>query len=129
VQNALWIMQRRVGALRVVSALASWMFRVVAREWRRMMRRAVRWVTLDDAGDVAALAVPFELRRDLAAAIDALPPDYRAVLIMHDLEERAAPETADALGITIEAVQSRLHRARDRVRERLFGRRLFRPPR
>ena len=121
VQNALWILRRRVGALRAVSALAGWMFRVVARECRRMMRRAVRWGALDDVADIEARPVPLELRRDLAAAIDALPPDYRAVLIMRDIEERTAPETADALGITTEAVKSRLHRARDRVRERLLA--------
>ncbi len=127
VQNALWIMRRRLGVLRAVSALASWTFRVVARECRRMMRRAIRWATLDDVADIAARAVPLELRRDLVAAIDAQPPDYRVVLIMRDIEERTAPETADALGITTEAVKSRLHRARDRVRERLLAGGYFDP--
>src|SRR3954469_3082600 len=40
VQNALWILHRKVGMVRAVPAFAGWLFRVVARECRRLMRRA-----------------------------------------------------------------------------------------
>src|SRR3954469_5106615 len=121
VQNALWILHRKVGMVRAVPAFAGWLFRVVARECRRLMRKA--GLPLDDAG-VEATAVPRipnELRRDLAAAIEALPEAYRTVLIMRDIEEMTAPEAADILKLSPEAVKSRLRRAREEVRDRLLA--------
>ena len=59
------------------------------------------------------------LRQDLARAIESLPEPYRAALILRDVEELTAPEAADVLAITPEALKSRLHRARAMVRERL----------
>jgi DNA-directed RNA polymerase specialized sigma24 family protein len=41
------------------------------------------------------------------------------VLIWRDVKEFSATETADELGLTVEAVKSRLHRARTMMRERL----------
>jgi RNA polymerase sigma-70 factor (ECF subfamily) len=55
----------------------------------------------------------------LDAAIGALQPMYREVLLLRDVEGLSAPEVAEALGITVEAVKSRLHRARVAVREQV----------
>lgn len=63
--------------------------------------------------------MPVGLRHDLARAIEALAEPYRAALILRDVEELTAPEAAAVLGITPEALKSRLHRARTKVRERL----------
>jgi RNA polymerase sigma factor (sigma-70 family) len=121
VQNALWILHRKVGTLRAVPAFAGWLFRVVARECRRLMRRAGILSDDSELDTIAAPRVPSELQRDLAAAIEALPDDYRCVLIMRDIEEMTAPETADILNLSPEAVKSRLRRAREQVRERLLA--------
>jgi hypothetical protein len=43
------------------------------------------------------------------------------VLILRDIEELTAPEAAAQLGISVEAVKSRLHRARGMLREKLLG--------
>ncbi|MCO6505397.1 MAG: hypothetical protein J6568_08290, partial [Snodgrassella sp.] len=59
------------------------------------------------------------LRIDLINAIMTLPPIYRQILIIRDIEEYTAPEAAKKLGITIEAVKSRLHRARSMIKEKL----------
>lgn len=53
------------------------------------------------------------------AAIDRLPPTYRMVLLMRDIEELDTAETAAALGISENAVKVRLHRARQALRELL----------
>ncbi len=121
VQHALWALQRRVGALRTASAVAAWLFRVVARECRRLLglRGPPTVPTLLD--DLEAAPVPTGLRHDLARAIEALPEPYRAALILRDVEELTAPEAAAVLGITPEALKSRLHRARAEVRERLVA--------
>jgi RNA polymerase sigma factor (sigma-70 family) len=65
--------------------------------------------------------LPFELRKDLTAAIASLPPIYREVLILRDIDELTAPEAADHLKISIDAVKSRLHRARQMMREHLLA--------
>jgi RNA polymerase sigma factor (sigma-70 family) len=121
VQNALWILHRKVGMLRAVPAFAGWLFRVVARECRRLMRKA--GITLDpsELDAIAAPRIPSELQRDLALAIEALPDDYRRVLILRDIEEMTAPEAARTLNLSLEAVKSRLRRAREQVRERLLA--------
>jgi RNA polymerase sigma-70 factor (ECF subfamily) len=59
------------------------------------------------------------LREALDDAVEALPKEYRLVLILRDMEGLTAEETGRALGITPAAVKSRLHRARLSVRERL----------
>ena len=48
-----------------------------------------------------------------------LEPEYRIVLVLRDLEELSTQETADALGISVTAVKSRLLRARLKLREKL----------
>jgi RNA polymerase sigma factor (sigma-70 family) len=75
--------------------------------------------------DVPAPAIPVDLRIDLIAAIAALPAPYRTVLILRDVDELTAPETASELGISTEAVKSRLHRARAMVRERMGNHRHY----
>jgi RNA polymerase sigma factor (sigma-70 family) len=121
VQNALWILHRKVGMLRAVPAFAGWLFRVVARECRRLMRKAGIALDPSELDAIAAPRIPNELQRDLASAIEALPDDYRRVLILRDIEEMTAPEAAEALNLSLEAVKSRLRRAREQVRERLLA--------
>jgi RNA polymerase sigma-70 factor (ECF subfamily) len=52
-------------------------------------------------------------------AIGELPPKLRAVFVMRELEELSTEETAQALGLSEQAVKTRLHRARLLLRERL----------
>ena len=53
-----------------------------------------------------------EMRQKLREAVEQLPPIYREVLVLRDLEELNQEETAKALGINITLVKVRLHRAR-----------------
>ncbi len=52
-------------------------------------------------------------------AIDALPENYRAVVLLRDIEELSGAETGKLLGLTANAVKVRLHRARQALRELL----------
>ena len=124
VQVALWQLYRRIGALRTVAALAGWLFRIVERECYRLFRGHKDTDALDDIHEAVlpkAAAVPADLRMDLVRAIEHLSPPYREVLILRDLHELTAPEVAAQLGLSVEAVKSRLHRARATVRERLMS--------
>ncbi|MFJ1252618.1 RNA polymerase sigma factor [Cupriavidus sp. CuC1] len=46
------------------------------------------------------MPVPHQLRHDPVVAIAALPPHYREILILRDIEELSAPETATHLNIS-----------------------------
>lgn len=122
VQAALWQLHRRIGTLRVIAAFASWLFRIVERECRRLLELQRQTLPLEQLPEQALRLdpVPIDLRRDLGAMIAALPDLYREVLILRDIEELTAPEAAAQLGVSPEAVKSRLHRARSLLRERLL---------
>lgn len=124
VQVALWQLYRKVGLLRCAATFTTWMFRIVERECYRLYRRARGTEPLDDVLEhdlPAAPQVPIDLRLDLARAMERLTPPYREVLILRDVHELTAPEVAAQLGLSLEAVKSRLHRARAQVREHLLA--------
>jgi RNA polymerase sigma factor (sigma-70 family) len=122
VQIALWQLYRRIGALRTSAAFAAWLFKIVKRECYRLLRARDKFQEWDRSLDQVLRhdPIPVELRADLSAAIAALPPAYRTVLVLRDIDELTAPEVADQLRISIEAVKSRLHRARAMMREHLL---------
>jgi RNA polymerase sigma-70 factor (ECF subfamily) len=60
-----------------------------------------------------------ELSEILSSAIDSLAPTYRSVFLLRDVDDLSTEETADALGISVPAVKSRLLRARLQLREKL----------
>jgi len=60
-----------------------------------------------------------ETRRVMEDAIQALPAEQRAAFVLHDIQDLSSAETAQAMGITVSAVNSRLHRARVFLRDRI----------
>ena len=70
---------------------------------------------------ILARLPPALLRLELARAIDSLPEHYRQVLLLRDFEELTIGELSQALEITPANVKSRLHRARELVREYLVA--------
>jgi RNA polymerase sigma-70 factor (ECF subfamily) len=60
-----------------------------------------------------------EMREILDTAVESLKPDFRTVFVLRDIEELSTEETAEALGISVPAVKSRLLRARLALREKL----------
>lgn len=123
VQIALWKMHSNIGALRTVSAFAAWVFRIIERECFRLFNALKGMEPMSEQLEATlhAAQVRDELRHDLVAAIATLPPTYSQILILRDVNEWTAPETAAYLGITVEAAKSRLHRARSLMRERLMA--------
>lgn len=119
VQIALWQLHNKIGTLKTVAAFASWLFRIVERECYRLFRmgRTEPLSALPD--DIVASATNEGPRMDLIRSIAALPPAYRCVFVMRDVEEWTTPEVAEQLGLSPEAVKSRLHRARLMIRDTL----------
>jgi RNA polymerase sigma-70 factor, ECF subfamily len=73
------------------------------------------------------------LREDLECAVDALPEVYRVVVVLADLQGFSYQEIADALGLRIGTVRSRLARGRSLLQKALWEHAvdagLVRPPR
>jgi len=74
---------------------------------------------IDWTADPANKLLTHEMRDVMDRAIDKLPPQYRAVFVLRDLEELSTEEAAKILGITAANVKIRLMRARLFLREAL----------
>ncbi|GIJ46137.1 RNA polymerase sigma factor [Virgisporangium aliadipatigenens] len=120
-QEALLILFRKVGMLRSVTALSSWMFRIVRNECLRRLRPHPQ-DDLHDAGTVESPedAVILRLEADrVARAIAALPEVQRRVLILRDVQGYPGSAVADSLGLSLAAMKSQLHRARANLKAAL----------
>ncbi len=60
-----------------------------------------------------------EARHEMDRAIAALPESLRSAFVLRDVQGLSGAETAEVLGITVQAVKNRLHRARLVLRDRL----------
>jgi RNA polymerase sigma-70 factor (ECF subfamily) len=133
-QETLVAFARGVGEFRGASSLSTWLFTVARRFCIKRRRKAKHAPTEMTTLAVDAERVPAaerlpdevvadrELARALADAIATLDMKYREVLLLRDVEGLSAPEVAEVLGISVDAVKSRLHRARASVREQLAPR-------
>ena len=122
VQETLMILSRRVQSVRVLAAFSGWLFTIVRRECRRLERRLFG-IEYYDEQKVAHWLVAHSvdsLRLDLVRALESLPPHYREVILLRDFEELSIRELSQQLALTSAAVKSRLHRARQLMREYLL---------
>ena len=132
VQDTLLAAMRTLPGFRGQAQVSTWLYQI-ARSFCIKKRRRTRSVIHGDAAigdeqsaEMRALASAESLadeRLDQAQigqavqqAMDKLAPMYREVLLLRDVEGLTAPEVAEALGLKVEAVKSRLHRARLAVR-------------
>ena len=123
VQETLLIVARRVKGLKAAAAFSSWLFTVIKRECARLARAMFRHDALDEEAIEQQLAARSDeaLRVDLAAALESLPAHYLEVVLLRDFEELTIAEIAQHLHEETGAIKSRLHRARELVREYLLG--------
>jgi RNA polymerase sigma factor, sigma-70 family len=140
VQDAFLSVIRRIDTFRGDAAFGSWLYRIVANaayQCCRRRRRPGADVSLDKLLPVfdehGRHVVPVadwsmivddparqtELRMALSTAIDALPDDYRAAMVLRDVEGLSYRDIAQSLGLTVPTVRMRVHRARLFLRKRL----------
>ncbi|WP_165350468.1 RNA polymerase sigma factor SigE [Xylanimonas protaetiae] len=111
-----------------------WLHRITTNLFLDSVRRAKR-VRMDAMGDDAAHVVDddalgrpergFEhahLDNDVQAALDALRPEFRAAVVLCDIEGLSYEEIAVTLGVKLGTVRSRIHRARAQLRSALAHR-------
>lgn len=110
---------------------STWMYRITANcAWTHLSRRSKgRHDELSDdesvtddrpESDPEGMAEAGLLRDRVTAALADLPPILRAVVVLRDVYDLPHEAIASELGITESAAKVRLHRARRKLRERLF---------
>jgi len=116
------------------STFVTWLTRIAMHEAFARLERLKRHTSLDDdvltdmkltlasTDNPERDAANRELRVALEAAILSLPPKYRSVVMVRDVEEMSTAEAASVLEISEEAVKVRLHRARALLRRALYRR-------
>jgi RNA polymerase sigma-70 factor (ECF subfamily) len=119
------------------SKFYTWLVRIAVNEalMRLRKRRTGKMVSIDEDVQTEEGSVPrdlaewrpnpeqeynqAELAEILRKTINGLPPGFRVVFVLRDVEGLSTEETANALGLSVPAVKSRLLRARLQLRERL----------
>jgi RNA polymerase sigma-70 factor (ECF subfamily) len=128
-QDTLLSAARNVRDFRGGSSISTWLY-TVARSFCVKKRRKSKYapkesaVSLDGAAENTAdpgmapdeSLASKEVEQALEKAIGSLEPMYREVLLLRDVEGLTAPEVARVTGLSVQAVKSRLHRARLSVR-------------
>ncbi len=133
-QETLIAAARGIRDFRGASSVSTWLY-TIARSFCIKRRRTSKFApgqmeSLEDQARVVQempdarrgpeeAAVESQVRTALREAISTLDPMYREVLVLRDVEGLSAPEVAEILSLSVEAVKSRLHRARVAVRQQI----------
>jgi RNA polymerase sigma-70 factor (ECF subfamily) len=130
---------KRLHTFRRESKLTTWLYAIGINQARSTQRKARRLQSLTEqdldrmqpnfadgmhaeqygAWNPQKLAEQAERKRIVHEAIQQLPPDYRTVVMLRDIEELSTEEVAQMLDISNGAVRVRLHRARHALRRLL----------
>ena len=123
VQETLLIITRQLRSLRAVAAFSGWLLQIVRRECRRLERHVFKLDPYDEEKMESWLATCSDetIRLDLVGAMESLPEHYREVILLRDFYEMTIHEIAAQIQLTPAATKSRLHRARQLVREYLLA--------
>jgi RNA polymerase sigma-70 factor (ECF subfamily) len=126
-QETLLKIARGLPTFRGESSLKTWAFRIATRtaiDSLRKTRVDAKTVGIDEddppPGDfdlVGDRIVIREMNSCIREEIDSLPEDYRAAILLHDLEGLTAAETAEATGCSLATAKIRIHRARVRLKK------------
>ena len=137
VQEAFLKAYSNLGQFQGQSKFYTWLVRIAVNEalMKLRRRRPERFVSLDEDVKTEEDSLPrevadwspnpeqlynqSELRDILSRTIQGLPPTFRTVFVLRDVEGLSTEETAEALDLSVPAVKSRLLRARLQLRERL----------
>jgi RNA polymerase sigma-70 factor (ECF subfamily) len=121
---------RELASFRGEARFATWLTRIACHEALARARKRRRLVPIDGGGgeppDPPAQTfgperemANRELQSVLREAVELLPDPLRAVFCLREIEDLSSEETADALGLTVENVRVRLHRAKRGLRQAL----------
>jgi len=110
------------------SQLRTWVFRIANRvvidhfrrpEHKRTVVEFKEQDILDSERELGEQIIIDEMNSCVREVIDNLPHDYRAAIVLHDLQGLTAEETAEVCGCSVATAKIRIHRGRNRLREAL----------
>ncbi len=137
VQDAFLKAYEKLNQFQGNSKFYTWLVRIAVNEslMRLRKRRTGRMVSIDEDVETEEGSMPreladwgpspeqqygqSELAEILKKTVNGLPPGFRVVFVLRDVEGLSTEETAETLGLSVPAVKSRLLRARLQLRERL----------
>ena len=117
---------RSLRGFRGDSRFETWMYRIVSNVAMTHLRRRKRFGDLmvdeREAPDPEVRPTDELVERDeLKRALDALPVGQRTVVVLKDVYGLSCQEIGDQIGVSEGAVKVRLHRARRRLKELIYG--------
>src|SRR5204862_6214701 len=131
-QEAFLQLFRKIGTFRGESAFSTWLHRMAVNVvLMRLRKKSLPVVPLEETIETEDEAPKKELgapdaklagsidRLELQRAIEALPPGYRSIFVLHDVEGYEHNEIAGMVGCSIGNSKSQLHKARMKLRELL----------
>ena len=125
---------RTIGDFRGDASLATWLYRITVNRslnWKRRWARRFKWLHVStDSTDGQPVVEPesdlpspeirvanAQTRRQIDNALKMLPDQARTVFVLREIEGLSYEEIADAIGIKLGTVRSRLFHARKRLKE------------
>jgi len=127
VQDAFVIIYKKINSFRGDSAFSTWLYRIVVNTClnnirKSKARRSKDFVDLSDAENVAE-EVNFDKNKPLEIILDEeiknLPPGYRAVFVLYEIEGFSHEEISKMLKKSVGTSKSQLHRAKQLLQKRL----------
>lgn len=125
-QETFLTVYRKANQYRATAAVGTWIYRIAVNTCYDLLRKERRRPSesmpdyLDPADPTAGDRFDsVELAPSIAAALDSLSPEFRAVVVLSDIEGYALPELAELLELPLGTVKSRLFRARKQLASQL----------
>ena len=130
-QEAFIQLFRKVGSFRGDSAFTTWFHRLTVNQvLMHFRKRSVKNEKTTEDGEMPEKIkkpdrnyrgqTPILNRMDIKKAVALLPPGYRSVFVLHDVEGFEHSEVARVLGISVGTSKSQLHKARLKLRGMLI---------
>ncbi len=121
---------RSIGQFRGAAHFSTWLYRIAFNHASTRRKSIAKWqqrafpveaseMVGDEGLDPAAIAERTELRERVQEALNSLEPQEATVILLRDLQDVPYEEVARVLDVPVGTVKSRLHRARQSLKERL----------
>lgn len=115
-QDAFLSCFRHLSAFRGDSAFSTWLHRIAVNACYDALRRRRDTTSLDDRpvepGSFPDHADQTGTAIDIQRALSSVPPDFRVVVVMHEIQDMPLEDIASILAVPVGTVKSRLHRGR-----------------
>ena len=131
-QEAFLQLFRKIGTFRGESAFSTWLHRMAVNVvLMRLRKKGLQLVPIEETVETEEEAPKKELggqdpilagsidRLQMQKAVDSLPPGYRTIFVLHDVEGYEHNEIAEIVGCSIGYSKSQLHKARMKLRDLL----------